>query len=127
MATAIAALISKVEAVAKGVYSQEWSATVSGVGNPLHAAYVDWVTLQLHGPTGGASKIIVEGTNGQTVSTATWTTLDSASGAAIDYANVTGGLVLSLRDLPLMVRPNFDTVTAGKTLTVKMIARGPLR
>jgi len=127
MATAIAALLAKTEAIAKGLYHINWSATVSGVGNPFVGPHLDWSTVQIQGPTGGTSQVDIEGTNGQAVSTATWITLESVSGESLSFTNVTGGRMLSIREIPFMVRPNFSTVTAGKTLSVTMVVRGPLR
>ena len=127
MATAIAALLTKCEAISKGVYAMNWSAAVSGVGNPFVGPHLDWSTVQVQGPTGGTSQVIIEGTNGQTVSTATWITLESVSGESLAFTNVTGGRMFSIREIPFMVRPRFETVTTSKTLTVKMIVRGPLR
>ena len=127
MATAVAALLTKVEAIAKGVYSMEWTATVSGVGNPFIGPALDWTTVQVQGPTGGTSSISIEGTNGSVVSTATWITMESVSGETLSWTDVTGGKILSLREIPLMVRPNFATVTTAASMSVKLVARGPLR
>lgn len=106
----------------------DWTATVSGPGNPFIGPYMEDMTFALYGPTGGTSQIILEGTNGSVVSTATWVTLlESVSGAALDYTNVTGGVMVSPRARPRMIRPRFAVVTSGKTLNVNMVARGPLR
>ena len=79
--------------------------------------------IQLQGPTGGTSRIIMEGTNGSVASTATWITLRSVTDGAIDSTNVTGGLFFQPRGNPRMIRPHFETVTAGKTLSVIVIAK----
>ena len=123
MATAIAALQAASVAVARGVYAQRWTATISGVGNPMVAANLPDKTVQIQGPTGGTSRIIIEGTNGAVVSTATWVTLSTPTDGALDFTDVTGGTLQVIRENPLMIRPRFDTVTAGKTLTAQVLAR----
>ena len=123
MATAPAALITNGKYISKGVYSMGWSATVAGVGNPMYAAALPDKTFQLQGPTGGTSNIVIEGTNGSTVSTATWITLTTPTDGLIDFTNVTGSILKVIRENPRMIRPNFVTVTTGKTLTCTIIAR----
>jgi hypothetical protein len=122
MATAITALLAKVESPVRGVYIQEWTATVSGRGNPLHAAYLPDKTVQMQGPTGGTSQIIIEGTNGSVVSTATWITLTTPTDGDLSFTNVTGGTMKVIRENPLMIRPHFSVVTGG-TMTVRIVAR----
>ena len=123
MATAIAALFAPCVAIARGVYAQRWTATVSGVGNPMKAAHLPDKTVQLQGPTGGTSNIIIEGTNGSVVSTATWITLTTPTDGDLNFTNVTGGIMKVIRENHFMIRPKFLTVTAGKALTVQIIGR----
>ncbi len=128
MATAVAALLAKCVAQSKGIYTMDWTATVSGVGNPFVGPAADWMTVQIQGPTGGTSQIDIEGTNGQTVSTATWVIMESVSGESLSFTNVTGGRMISVREVPFMVRPNFGTVTnTSGVMAVKMVVRMPLR
>jgi uncharacterized protein YxjI len=80
-------------------------------------------TVQLQGPTGGTSRIIIEGTNGAAASTATWVTLTTPTDGSLDFTDVTGGTLKVIRENPLMIRPRFETVTSGKSLTVQIVAR----
>lgn len=123
MATAIASLYGVGSYIHGGVYQQTWTATVSGVGHPMGAPHLPDKTIQMQGTTGGTSRIIMEGTNGSVASTATWITLRSVTDGAIDSTNVTGGLFFQTRGIHRMIRPNFDIVTAGKTLSVIVIAK----
>ena len=123
MATAIASLLADTVAISRGVYLTEWSATASGVGNPLSAPDFPDKTVQLQGPTGGTSRIILEGTNGALASTATWIVLTTPTDGDIDFTNVTGGVLKIIRENPRMIRPRFETVTSGKTLIVRIVSR----
>jgi hypothetical protein len=123
MPTAISALYGVGSYIHGGVYEQTWNATVSGRGHPMAAPHLPDKNIQLQGPTGGTSRIIMEGTNGSVASTATWITLRSVTDGAIDSTNVTGGLFFQPRGNPRMIRPHFETVTAGKTLSVIVIAK----
>lgn len=123
MPTAIAALQTAGLYISKGVHSMSWSATVSGVGTPLDAAALPEKTVQMQGPTGGTSRIIIEGTNGDTAGTATWVTLSTPTDGLLDFTNVTGGILKVIRESPRMIRPRFETVTTGKTLTVLIVSR----
>lgn len=123
MATAVAALLGSGNYIARGVYQHTWSATISGRGNPLSAANLPDKTVQIQGPTGGTSQVILEGTNGAAASTATWITMRSVTDGAIDITNATGGLFFQLRGNPRMIRPHFATVTTAKTLSVIIVAK----
>ncbi len=128
MATAPTTLTSKVEALSKGIYRQSWTATAAGVGNPyIGPGLAGDMTFQLAGPTGGTSSIAIEGTNESTPSTANWFTLEAATGGTISYTNVTGGMLVAPNAIPYAVRPNFAVVTAGKSLSVIMVVRSPLK
>jgi hypothetical protein len=123
MATAAATSLAQTVAIARGVYIMDWNGTVAGVGNPFTGpAFLD-VSFQVQGPTGGTSNVVIEGTFGAVASTATWVILESVSGGAMNYTNVTGGIIQKVRSVPRMIRPNFVTVTTGKTLSVRMIAK----
>jgi hypothetical protein len=125
MTTAISALLGSGNYIARGVYQHTWSATISGRGNPLSAANLPDKTVQITGPTGGTSRVILEGSNGapSTADTATWITMRSVTDGAIDTTNATGGLFFQFRGNPRMIRPHFDTVTTGKTLSVIIVAK----
>ena len=122
MATAVAALLGSGSYIQKGVYTHTWNATVSGRGNPLSAVHLADKTIQIQGPTGGTSRIIIEGTNGDDASTATWITLTTPTDGALDFTNVTGGQLKGILQNPRLIRPHFETVTTGKTLSVILIA-----
>lgn len=123
MPTAIAALLGSGDYIIQGVHKMEWSATISGVGNPLQAAHLPDKTVQLLGPTGGSSQIIIEGTNGDAPSTAIWTILTTPTDGDLDFTNVTGGIIKAIRENPRMIRPRFPAVTAGTILNVIIISR----
>jgi hypothetical protein len=126
MATALAALLGKVEYIERGVAVQEWSATISGVGNPLHAPHLPEKTVHIGAPTtlAGTSRIIIEGSNGTAASTATWLPLTTPTDGLLDFTSVTaGGQLKVIRENPRMIRPHFHTVTTGETLTVRIVAR----
>ena len=124
MATAIAALQSAGKYIARGIYQMEWTAAVSGVGTPLDAFQYPDKTVQIQGPTsGGSSRIIIEGTNGGVVSTATWITLTTPTDGDLDFTNVTGGVMRAIRENPRMIRPRFESVTAARSLNVRIIAK----
>ena len=114
------------EALSRGVYRMDWSSDsgVTGVGNPFVGAHLPDKTVALYGPTGGTSQIIIEGTNGSVVSTATWVTLSTPSLGDLDFTNVTGGKMLIVRENPFMIRPRFAVVTTGKVLNAVIVARG---
>jgi hypothetical protein len=123
MPTAVAALLGSGNYIARGVYQHTWNATVSGRGNPLSAANLPDKTVQFQGPTGGTSRVILEGTNGGVASTATWITMKSVTDGSMDMTNVTGGTFFQIRGNPRMIRPHFETVTTGLTCSVIIVAR----
>lgn len=125
MATAVAALLAEVKSLTKGVYFQEWTATVSGVGNPLHAAHLPDKTVYIGAVTtgSGTSRVYVEGTNGAAASTATWATLTTPTDGLIDFTGVSTPSIKIIRENPRMIRPVFLTVTTGETMSVGIICR----
>jgi len=128
MATALAGSIArtKVEYITRGVAVQEWGATVSGVGLPMHAAHLPEKTVHISPPStlAGTSRIIIEGSNGSAASTATWVPLTTPTDGLLDFTAVTtGGQMKVIRENPRMIRPHFETVTTGETLVVRIIAR----
>ncbi len=128
MATALATMLAECTAIAKGVYRQKWSAGVvasGNVGNPMVAPNLPDKTVYIEGPStaAGTTRIIIEGTNGAVVSTATWTTLTTPTDGALDFSGVTAARIKVIRENPRMIRPRFPVVTAGETVSVEIIAR----
>jgi hypothetical protein len=123
MVTAIAALLGSGLYISKGVFQQTWNATISGRGNPMSAAQFPDKQIQIQGPTGGTSRVIIEGTNGSVPSTATWITMQTVTDGALDFTNVTGGLMFQPRGNPLLIRPFFQVVTTGLTASVIIVAK----
>jgi hypothetical protein len=126
--TAIAALLGTVEYVQKGVAQMTWGATISGVGNSFDAPHLPEKTLFISPPTsaGGTSRVIIEGSNVSTVTGAinVFTTLTSPTDGQLDFSAIpAAGIIRVIRENPRVIRPRFETVTAGEDLQVMIVAR----
>ena len=62
---ATAAVVGSTVALSKGVYKTEWNwtSTATGGSNPMNAPHLPEKTVQVHGPTGGDTSVIIQGSN----------------------------------------------------------------
>jgi|TARA_Y100000310_G_scaffold325177_1_gene388259 hypothetical protein len=126
MATAI--VISDGEYVSRGVYRQVWdwsattalAATATGFGNPAVLSNYVELTVEVFGPTGGSTNVLVEGA---LLATGPYHVLESVTSGAMNTNSAVTGKLFTCRTTPIYVRPRASTVTGGATPYVSIVAR----
>lgn len=109
--------------IARGVCQMHWQATgVTGVGFAMNAPGFPDKTVQVLGPTGGTTQVVIEGSNEDTP-TGVFTTLVDPQGNDLDF---TDAAVEAILENPRFIRPRFPVAT-GPTVDVRIIARSGLR
>jgi hypothetical protein len=108
-----------------GVILAKWSgfAASGDAGQPFDAVnYVGPLTVQVAGPTGGTSAVVIEGSNEPTNG---YTTLTGPTGNTLSFT--AAGLKI-IAETPRYIRPRIDTATGSvATWEVDLVARTPLR
>ncbi len=129
---ATADVIGATKALARGVYQTVWSwtSTATGASNPMSChAYPD-KTVQAFHPTGGTSRIVIEGSNvtaalnGADIGSASdWTVLTTPTDGLLQVAGafVNSGDIKVIRENPRWIRGRASTVTGN--IKVIIIAR----
>lgn len=110
--------------VAKGVCSVQWTATgITGLGVAMNAPGLPDKTVQVIGPTGGTTQVVIQGSNDATPTVGNWTTLVDPQGNDLDF---TDAAIEAILENPRYIRPNFAVAT-GPTVTVTILARSAVR
>lgn len=104
--------------ISKGVVLSSWEATASGVGSALDGSGYPDKTVEVVGPTGGTTTLIIEGAMS---ATGPWTTLVDPQGNNLSFTNKGMEAIL---DNPRYIRPRAETVTSGAaTILVKITSQ----
>lgn len=129
---ATANVLGSTKAIARGVYQTvwDWTATATGSSNPMSAHRFPDKTVQVFHPTGGTSRIVIEGSNvtaalnGADVGSASdWTVLTTPTDGLLQVAGalINSGDIKVIRENPRWIRGRASTVTGD--IKVVIIAR----
>ena len=126
---ATAAVLGSTVALSKGVYKTEWNwtTTASGGSNPMNAPHLPEKTVQVHGPTGGDTSVIIQGSNVSAVpptgvGASEWTTLTTPTDGELTLAGaLNSGSLRVIRENPRYIRSQVSSVT--EVVKVVVISR----
>lgn len=106
--------------VAKGVLKSSWTATASGTGSVLDAAYLIDKTVHVAGPTGGSTLVHIEGSNFG--ASGPFVVLKDQNGVDM---SATTAFTAYIAEGAAFIRPRVETAT--KTVDIVIYSRANLR